>query len=429
MPTTVVTAMSASSNHSSVIIQKIRNMYSDAIRDAVPQPDSINFGRFDDKICSLTATFELLRVDQHSEQDESKLDVDLITRVLSELATKAKFSNLHSPTRLYRLELLLRLLSIGLRLYKYNGKSLRHELHSEIYDGITELWEQLHADRHRRDKTLRVEDFNVRFLLQHCQYILVSIDSTASLSRQISRVAVQGFDIAMMVVSRAFHEIRHTALEIMKRQRSRPKWHREYLYLEDLCWSVFASDICIPAMKDKDDSIFVDESVEATHFLLESMETHLPESQRKSTRVRNLWRKVKGTADNAVTGAGTFEENGDYFAYGVLDLLYQLTFRIRPEARPKCFPQFVQIIRLVLERSPSDATHLHTKATDLWNRILLLGNDDRTSYANTSNANGTDDAETDADAIKYWISKHRDEAEDKDTSEKYNIRLVNSDFV
>jgi hypothetical protein len=214
-----------------------------------------------------------------------------------------------------------------------------------------------------------------------------------------------------MGISRSFYSMRPVVAEMVKRQRSRPKWHDEYLALEDICWSIFSGNIRVRHSQDHGDGIqdLVEETYETTCQLRESMEAHLPGPMPPPSKVAKIVRKAAGAATHAVLASGPFEENAEYLRYGILDLVYQLSFRIRHRSRPKCFAEFLMVIRIVLERSPATSILLHAKATDIWNRILELGNKDSQSYGEA----------TDREAIQRWIDRHGDKAEDPELSAKY----------
>lgn len=408
---TEISASSALSVHSTQVLHRLGDLLNAALSKLLPQSDSSARGVWDDDcILTLTAIFELQRVELYSDSPERRLDLGMTSRVIHSLVTTSFFPDLKAPNLLRDMEALLRLIAGALRVYKYTGRSLEYTMHKEIYDGITRLWNKFTNNRNTRASSRRVEDFNVAFLLKHCQYLLISIDSSESFRRKFSRTAVQVFDITMAGLARSFHNIRPMAFEMMQLQRSRPRWHDEFEHLEDICWSIFAGDIRIRTTEDPDEyvSTLVEEATDLTSILLETMEYHLPQSSQRSNKLKNFALQAKGRATEAMMNAGPYEENTEYFRYGVLDLIYQLSFRIRTRARQQCFPEFVKVIGIVLERSPRDAFSLHVKATDLWNRILELGRQDRTRYGR----------EEDRNAITNWINEHLDKTEKREWSEE-----------
>jgi hypothetical protein len=71
------------------------------------------------------------------------------------------------------------------------------------------------------------------------------------------------------------------------------------------------------------------------------------------------------------------------------------------------------VVKIVLEQSPSNALLLYAKAIDLWNRILECGRKDNMVYGEPA----------DRQAIKCWIDKHRDIAENPEVSARYDINV------
>lgn len=73
------------------------------------------------------------------------------------------------------------------------------------------------------------------------QYLVLSIDNSESFGRSVSGRAVLARDMPAGV---GYHpQLQLWSLEAIQRQRTRPKWHDEYLHLEDACWALFVSDI------------------------------------------------------------------------------------------------------------------------------------------------------------------------------------------
>jgi hypothetical protein len=303
----------------------------------------------------------------------------------------------------------IRLLAAALRLYKYRAESLQHDIHQAIYDGITRLSADFNNNRSNRDRN-KVDENNVLFLLQHCQYLLVAIDSSESFRHRFSRTAMQGFDIGMMIAARSYHNIRPAVVEMMRRQRSRPRWHDEYVELEDVCWSVFAGDIRVRDESAEHISELMEEAHDAACLLREIMEIHLPAPQQSSRGVMGFVRNAGGRASQVLTASGPYDEHPYYLQYGILDLIYQMTIRIRSKSRKNCFAEFVKVVRIVLERSPSNSDVLYAKATDVWNRILEVGREDHRLYGN----------QEDREAIIVWCDRNLDKVEDAERSKKYS---------
>ena len=141
---------------------------------------------------------------RRSEVDPQRLDIRLVARIIETVATQASFPNERVANLLIEMEPHLRLLAATLRLYKYNGACLDNDVHTAVYNGITKFSEVFKGYRNQRHENVRVDDSNVDFLLIHCQYLLLDIDSDEYLNQKIAKRAVDGFDIAMMGLARSF---------------------------------------------------------------------------------------------------------------------------------------------------------------------------------------------------------------------------------
>jgi hypothetical protein len=410
---TTATESTTARSSNSTILRWRRERCTSALKRLVPQPDSPARGVWsEESIRIITAVFEIQRLELHSELEEHHIHGSLIAKVIEDLATRSYFPDPRSDTLVLEMEAHLRLLAAALRIYKYHGKSLEHQLHQAVYDGISRMSSVFELNKLHRHKKQLVEDRNVAFLIKHCQFTLVSIDSSESLARQIARKAIVGVDGALAAFGSQYQEIRPAIATIVKRQRSRPKWHEEYTQLEDACWSVFASDIRMrgPA-RDTNIEAFVEEARLTTFLLRESLEAHLNDC-RKPGKVNQVLRQSFGKATQLLMGAGPPEEHSEYLLFGVLDLLYQLSFRIRKRSRRPCFIDFLKVVRKVLERSSSSEAGLCLKATDLWNRIELLGKKDNFVYGE----------DTDRHAIRKLIKQAREvEIEQYEFSASYAL--------
>jgi hypothetical protein len=401
--TTTVSEATELSSASVKVRRRLRVRCSEILRRAIPESDS---GRAqgiwsEETIRTLTAVFELQRVELHSELEDEHIHNRLVAEVIESLTARAYFHDPRSETLLFELEAHLRLLAAALRIYKYHGKSLDHNSHQAVYDGITKLSTVFENHKSRRPDSQRVDDRNVAFLLKHCQFLLVSIDSRQSLSRELARRAIMAMDGALAGFGNQYHELRPRLAEIIKRKRIRPSWHGEFMSLEDACWSVFASDIHMRS-HERDIIIerFIEEACLTTFSLKESLKNYL-KSNVKQSKISNLLRQSFGRTTDLLQEAGPYEEHSQYFLLGLLDLLYQLSFRIRKRAREYCFVDFLKMVRMILEQSPSVSSQVHLKATDLSNRVSLLSEKDNSIYGE----------EEDRNAIAKWVKQHEMGAE------------------
>lgn len=420
MVLTATTSESAVSAHSRLVLDRLRYHLTEALRNALPQPDARVRGIITDEIiATVAAVFELQRVELHSDEtDIQRLDITIVASAIELLAKTSYYPDFRSPTLPVEMEPILRLLAAALRLYKYNGKSLEHKLHTEVYQSIVRLSKQFKAYRSERKADVKVDDWNVDFLLIHCQYLLASIDSSETLTRRVGRRVIIAFDAAIAGVGGHYHNIRPALMEILKRKRSRPRWHEEYTDLEDSCWIVLASEVQARSAGDRELDIqaILGEAKTVTCLLEDIIDLRLVKTQ-KGGQLKKVVGKAFGMASELLQDSGPYEEHPEYLPYGILDLIYQLCFRIRNRSRPECFGKFLKVIRMVLERSPLSVDLLHAKATDIWNHICELGRRDREEY-------GDDE---DRDAITNWIRQHPDKVERPENSKAYCLPTGVSD--
>lgn len=333
----------------------------------------------EDDILSLTAIFELQCVELQSEMAVQMLDNKLIANLVHRLTTTDYFTDAFDASALLHIACHLRLIASALRVYKFHGRSLEGQLHIEIYDGLTRLWDVLDNAQRNRDQSQLIEKWDVKFLLQHCQGLLVSVDSSDSFTKKASKRATLAFDTAVSGASGQYQELRPGLLKVLKRQRNRPSWHAEYVRLEDACTVVFAGDMRIHRANEIQP--LADEAVTAALLLQDSIEYHY-QGYRPENKIESTLRHAFGHGMHMVSNAGPYQENPEYLRYGILDLLSNLAICIRKRARPVCFNILIDIIQTILQRAPKSATQLQLKATDLWNRILDISKKEGVTHGN-----------------------------------------------
>jgi hypothetical protein len=402
---TTVSDPSTVHSYSTQVRARLRAICEGILATYLPQSDTTVTGVWsEDIIRRFTAVFELQRVNWHFQPSDEHIHNSWIARVVEELTTRAIFSDPLSETLLPEMELYLRLLALALRLYKVNGRSLHFTLYKRVYGGITALSDVFERKKSNLNEKERVEGCNVAFLIQHCQYLVISIGSSAPFSQEVCRRARAVSEATLSGFGGQYSDILPAAATVIARQRTRPTWHEKFVYLEDACWAVFARDI---QMRDKDFTGVADiETVNAeadyvTSLLCEQLKdllSCLPKKRGLMKAVAQGFRYGAGKVSETLMNSGPFEEHAEYFPQGILDLLYQLSFRIRTRSRSICFVGFVKAVRMVLDHKPECNVRLQLKATDLWNRIILLRDKDDIRYGEKA----------DCEAIWKWILDRRD---------------------
>jgi hypothetical protein len=147
-----------------------------------------------------------------------------ILRVIDVLTTRSYFNIDNSGERLLLdLQSHLRLLATSFHLYKTSRGGMNQALYDQVYDRISnEFWKVFTWERDRRSENVRVEDYDVEFLIKHCQYLVLSIDESDSLGTKLGKKAVIGFDLAMAILAKEVQDVRPGASQLLKHKRSRP---------------------------------------------------------------------------------------------------------------------------------------------------------------------------------------------------------------
>ena len=218
-----------------------------------------------------------------------------------------------------------------------------------------------------------------------------------SFGAKAAQRALLALDGGLAGFSGNYGDVRPKVAAILKRQRFRAKWHEDYMGLEDACWTVAAADIRFRQKEEEDSDIsqVLAETEAAASLLYDSLDFHLYKSQ--PSKGLSVLRRGIGQITDLLHDAGPYEEHSQYMQYGILDLAYQFSFRIRHRSRPFCFQQFVKLVRMVLERSSPNLTPLHLKALDLFNRVCHQDSTDSTDrrfVLEWKSQHGIDDFET-----------------------------------
>jgi len=345
----------------------------------------------------LMAIFDLARIFRLSGPQNALLAKETILRVLYKLATTPPFYD-YDETSLLELECYLRLLSSALRLYKYDNTTLRSDIHTKIYTAITAINGIFSDDQsvNRRIANMYIERQNVAFLVKHSQYLLVSIKSAETIVDAAFRKAVLLAESAANAKGGQMNDAKAQAIEALARQRSRSKWHDEYIRMEDVCFETYARELgtLLATTTGPDDERWQKAAVNLRESLEEQLESDQP---RRTYSVINVGRRMLGRTTQLVQSAGPYEEHMEYLNYGILDLMFKMTFRV--ERKTECFNIFVRAVKLIFERTHKSAHEVHRKASDLYQRIQALSEADAVPYG----------LPEDVEWIDNWLSSHDNE--------------------
>ena len=333
----------------------------------------------------------------------SPTDVDKLIAVFycDRFAQRANHPRLARSTRLYALDKLatggathdydpqaglidmrryLNLLCEVLRSFNADGTALEHLNMNGWYAGINKFGETCARARRKCPPSLQIELWDVAFRLKHCHYLLFGIEDYSNLGESDIELS-KGSEYGNQSTN-----AKDNLFTLINHQRSREKWHEVYMELEEKCFDALAMGIdeyqttVLQVVKriEVDTIVYMRTKLE-DELTREGHSTH-------GRAVRQMFRTI----------TKPYEENAQFFKYGILDLMYHSSFWVHNRAG--CFEEMVGAIQLVLHRSHRSATLLHRKAVDLYHWINELGREDCTVYGRLEERN----------SIEEWISRNKD---------------------
>jgi len=409
---------SARESQSSGFSSLLRRRCNSVLTRLFPEVGPTSLGDWDlDDILELTTIFQVARVAREADLPDRSLNKNTVLRVLEKLTTGSLFND-HGANALADLEHHLRLLSAVLRLYKYEQVSLNPELRLKLFKGIQTLASAFEADRRKCPSDKQIENWNVAFLIRHCQALLASIKDSDSPVTMIAKRTMLGVDGALSGYGGQWVDAKKCLRDITRFERPLPRWYAEFVRLEDLCFSLFArhynskgKPASNPAASLRLKNDITIEEQQTALILCDSLEDMLVEDPGKFYSLMGQVQKGLGKATQLLFDCGVYQENAEYFQYGVMDLMHQMTYYVN--ARGPCFKEFVRVVGLILERSHPKANSLQRKAIDLYRRIMDLGNEDDVQYGD----------DRDRHIVQNWLRKHRNEIEPRDAGSKYGSIL------
>ena len=312
------------------------------------------------ELCSvfsvLIATIEIDRVGIRSQQWTACLPAADITKILKKIGDEY----LHSFRDLgtVQLERLHRLLSSALRLYQLHQKSLEAHTYKILFEA---LQKGIQESQNQKEVEYLIERGNIMFLLRYCQNLLASIDNGLSITSRVASGFAQDSIRESSSIQQSYEEIK----EYSERVREIPDWHLLYMEANDACSVLFVRYAVMQGLgaTPSDHGNSNDEYI-LSLLLYDHIKKDRSRPTTKTFSLRRLGTSAVKYAKN--------NETVDLFRYGILDLMYQLSFRVPEDMMHKCFECFVKTVRTVLENSHSSDTILQSKAVDLWNQVNSL---------------------------------------------------------
>jgi len=350
-------------------------------------------------ILALLSVFQESRIAFLSHQP--RLLVSAKTYVLHKLLTRRPFHYI-TPEVLIDMRRYILLLAEVLRSFKDEPRVITIEHVTRgiwYYQGINKISHDLERAGRDRSGDLTIEWWDAKITLKHCQYMLLSMGDSFSREELVwerTELVIQG---VLQVRGSHYGDAQATLNEILKGQRKREPWHRDYMELEVLYFKTFghAKEISDPQGQREINTVVALRNKLEMEFARKTGR-HSP----ILTRFQRGWREI----GRSVRASGPYEEHDYYFEYLLVDLLYTASFRLPMDCRRTCFDEMVGGVRSALEWSHESAAPLHLKATDLYRRIDRLAKDDQVDYIKVEHRK----------FIEQWINKHPGNSENKTNS-------------
>ena len=274
------------------------------------------------------------------------------------------------------------------------GIVLHADVHKQWYGGVNILYGRFTVARLARSPEFQIEVWDSMFLFKHIQYLLLSIPDSHTGGRRfvefggrIAKSALQGY-------GGQYVEALDSLKVAVSRKHKREPWHDRYLESEENFFS---------ASYGTDEDGVASAEREAVIALRNEIERVLLEHGTKRLNIKQGFKFLGARVGQSFQSAGPSEDNAHYYQYGLLDLLYRGSFKIRN--RQVCFTEMIGAVRRILERS--FCQRLHRKAIDLYRHLAELGISHRVIYGDPE----------ERDAIDRWINQFQAGAS-KDNSKR-----------
>ena len=399
--------MSADSNHRSVTAAVIGSpMESAAMRLRVQAlvdrmyGDSGTVGNVaPSDITSLLSVFQKSRIAFLS--DEPRLLVNTKTYVLNKLLTRRPFHHIDQNVLIDMRRYIL-LLAEVLRSFQDESCSItiEHRLRSVwYYEGINQMSHDLETASRARSSSLEVEWWDAKITLKHCQYMLLSMGDSFRVSDHLVEKTILVIQAVLQGYGNQYVDAKTTLKDILKGQRRLEPWHEEYMELEGMYFKTFgyAKEISDPQGQKE---------IHTVVQLRDKLEIQLTAKASRHSSIITSCQRAWGEATGGLRESGPYEENGYYFEYLIVDLLYKASFCLPLGCRRNCFREMIGGVRSVLRWSHKSAAPLHMKATDLYRRIDGQAKDDQVDYIK----------EEDRLFIEQWMNEHPGNIKNKTNS-------------
>jgi len=338
-----------------------------------------------------------------------RLDSSTVYHTVDSFVKHLPFAHRHTDAE-QKMRIYSMILGEALRALGQEADTLTHLERNTWYDGITKLGEMTQTLlKGSCPEIYKIETWDAIFHLKYSQNLLVCIEDiqrggTAMLVEKgvlLMKGAVQGFNHQWELVS--------TIKDLLQRHRDKSEWHIKYLALESMAFLAAEFDPPEPSTNT------YDAAYETVKQIKDHLEDALPVAKTTTFMGKAIaaGRRFSSQISQLTMSAGPSEVHPDYFAYGLLNLLYQLAFQVDDE---RCFGEMIGSVRVVLRTKKYIHHCLYRKATDLYYAVDELGQEKKPkrSFGEVDDLN----------YIKTWIHDHSDLAENAQTSRAYSPTTI-----
>ena len=334
-----------------------------------------------------------------------RLLLETKVHALDNLIIRTPFHVFHTKL-LIDLRRYLAVIAEALRSLSDEGEKLLIEHNTRnrwYYNGINNLNESLDTAGRNCPRNMEIELWDATFLLKHCQYILLSIKDTYTAGDRVAETGALLIQGTLQGYGSQWADAKDTLETIMRTQRSREPWHEVYLKLEAMCFKSL-----VPGLDSEIDGENVIEQAEKELKTVTELRNQFERGlSEKTDRLPSIVKTGLKILRQRLHKSGPYEKHLYYFEYGLLDLMYRLSFHV--QARSKCFIEMIGAVRSALIWSHPDVAFFHRKATDLYHRINEIGTEVGVIYGEGS----------DRRLIDKWILDHDTEVEKPSHSKQY----------
>lgn len=284
-----------------------------------------------------------------------------------------------SSTTLVTTKLYLRLLAEVLRSFGLAVSAIQNDIRNRWYDAITELYDsftETHPAQAPRQQ-YQIERWDILFLIIHCQYLILRIREFHDKRKEAFMVAAYVVEGVVQASAGYYGKAviaGGNALAVVPRKRDRSDWHDIYLQLEQKYFESFINHLWEePSPKDT-----IKQELQTAVNFREAFESEIVKKFNKAPKAVQKLKKLTRWVGQMGLKAGPYEENDEYFEYGVLDLMYNFSIRVTPTARQECFEELITAVKVVVDNPTPNL--LRVKAIDLFRRINEMGAEDKIEY-------------------------------------------------